>query len=58
MRSRYCYEYRYRKIPANPNTLVISLSQSGETADTLASIKYAIELGMDKTLSICNVAEK
>ncbi|RTL11697.1 MAG: glutamine--fructose-6-phosphate transaminase (isomerizing) [Neisseriaceae bacterium] len=50
-------EYRYRKIPANPNTLVISLSQSGETADTLASIKYAIELGMDKTLSICNVAE-
>lgn len=50
-------EYRYRKIPANPQTLVVSLSQSGETADTLASIKYAIELGMDKTLSICNVAE-
>lgn len=50
-------EYRYRKIPANPQTLVISLSQSGETADTLASIKYAIELGMNKTLSICNVAE-
>lgn len=50
-------EYRYRKMPANPNTLVISLSQSGETADTLASIKYAIEHGMDKTLAICNVAE-
>ncbi len=50
-------EYRYRKIPANPNTLVISLSQSGETADTLASIKYAQGLGMTKTLSICNVAE-
>lgn len=50
-------EYRYRKIPANPQTLVISLSQSGETADTLASIKYAIDLGMDKTLAICNAAE-
>lgn len=50
-------EYRYRKVPANPNTLVISLSQSGETADTLASIKYAIDMGMDKTLTICNVPE-
>lgn len=50
-------EYRYRKMPANPQTLVISLSQSGETADTLASVKYAIEMGMDKTLSICNAAE-
>lgn len=50
-------EYRYRKIPANPRTLVVSISQSGETADTLASIKYAISMGMDKTLSICNVAE-
>ena len=36
---------------------MISLSQSGETADTLASVKYAIEMGMDKTLSICNAAE-
>ena len=50
-------EYRYRKVPANPGTLVISLSQSGETADTLASINYALSLGMDKTLAICNVAE-
>ncbi|MEN9946623.1 MAG: glutamine--fructose-6-phosphate transaminase [Pseudomonadota bacterium] len=50
-------EYRYRKVPVNSQTLVVSLSQSGETADTLASIKYAIELGMDKTLAICNVAE-
>lgn len=50
-------EYRYRKIPANPNTLIVNISQSGETADTLASVKYAIELGMDKTLSICNVPE-
>ncbi|MDD3267086.1 MAG: glutamine--fructose-6-phosphate transaminase (isomerizing) [Burkholderiales bacterium] len=50
-------EYRYRKTPANPNTLIINISQSGETADTLASVKYAIEMGMDKTLSICNVPE-
>ncbi len=50
-------EYRTRKVPSRPNTLIVSLSQSGETADTMASIKYAIELGMDKTLSICNVAE-
>ena len=50
-------EYRSRSVPSRPNTLIISLSQSGETADTMASIKYAIENGMDKTLSICNVAE-
>ncbi len=50
-------EYRYRKVPANPSTLIISISQSGETADTLASVKYAIEQGMNKTLAICNVAE-
>lgn len=50
-------EYRYRKIIANPDTLIINISQSGETADTLASVKYAISLGMNKTLSICNVAE-
>lgn len=50
-------EYRYRKIPANKDTLIISISQSGETADTMASIKYAIELGMTNTLAICNVPE-
>lgn len=50
-------EYRYRKMPANPNTLIVSISQSGETADTLASVKYAIDMGMNKTLAICNVAE-
>jgi len=50
-------EYRYRKIPANPQTLVISISQSGETADTMASIKYAVELGMTDTLAVCNVPE-
>ena len=50
-------EYRYRKMPVKPNTLIISISQSGETADTIASIKYAIDQGMDKTLAICNVPE-
>jgi len=50
-------EYRYRKVAINPKTLIISLSQSGETADTLASVKYAIAEGMTHTLSICNVAE-
>lgn len=50
-------EYRYRKVPASPDTLIVSISQSGETADTLASVKYAIELGMNKTLTICNVPE-
>ncbi|MCC2625469.1 MAG: glmS [Burkholderiales bacterium] len=50
-------EYRYSKPPKRPNTLIVSLSQSGETADTLASVKYAHELGMTNTLAICNVAE-
>lgn len=50
-------EYRYRKVPVNKNTLIINISQSGETADTLASVKYAHELGMMNTLSICNVPE-
>lgn len=50
-------EYRYSKIPVSKNTLIVNISQSGETADTIAGIKYAQELGMDKTLSICNVPE-
>ena len=50
-------EYRYRKIPASSHTLVVNISQSGETADTLASVKYAHELGMKNSLSICNVPE-
>ena len=49
-------EYRYRKTVPNPNTLVVTISQSGETADTLAALKHARDLGMDKTLTICNVA--
>jgi glucosamine--fructose-6-phosphate aminotransferase (isomerizing) len=47
-------EFRYRSPVISPNTLVITVSQSGETADTLAAIRLAKELGA-KTLSICNV---
>lgn len=50
-------EYRYRTSVAHPNTLVVTISQSGETADTLAALRYARDtLGMTKTLAICNVA--
>ena len=49
-------EYRYRESVPNPRTLVIVISQSGETADTMAALKHAQSLGMDKTLAICNVA--
>jgi len=50
-------EYRYRESVADPDTLVVVISQSGETADTLAAVKHAKSLGMPRTLSICNVAE-
>jgi glucosamine--fructose-6-phosphate aminotransferase (isomerizing) len=50
-------EYRYRASVPNPDQLVVAISQSGETADTLASIKHSKALGMTKTLAICNVAE-
>lgn len=49
-------EYRYRDSIANPRTLVVTISQSGETADTLAALKHARSLGMENTLTICNVA--
>jgi glutamine---fructose-6-phosphate transaminase (isomerizing) len=49
-------EYRYREPAVNPNALVIVISQSGETADTLAALKYTKELGHRYSLSICNVA--
>jgi glucosamine--fructose-6-phosphate aminotransferase (isomerizing) len=49
-------EYRYRASVPNPNTLVVCISQSGETADTLSALKHAQSLGQDKTLAICNVA--
>ena len=49
-------EYRYRESVPNPNTLVVTISQSGETADTLAALRHAQSLGMKHTLTICNVA--
>ena len=49
-------EYRYRDSVPNPNTLVVTISQSGETADTLAALRHAQGLGMAHTLTICNVA--
>jgi len=49
-------EYRYRTSVPNPRTLVVTISQSGETADTLAALRHAQSLGMTNTLTICNVA--
>ncbi|MFZ6691302.1 glutamine--fructose-6-phosphate transaminase (isomerizing) [Undibacterium sp. SXout20W] len=49
-------EYRYRDSVPNPNSLVVTISQSGETADTLAALKHARSLGMHHTLTICNVS--
>ena len=48
-------EYRYRESVPNPRTLVVTISQSGETADTLSALKHARSLGMTHTLTICNV---
>ena len=49
-------EYRYRDSVPDSKTLVVVVSQSGETADTLAALKHARSLGQKKTLAICNVA--
>jgi len=49
-------EYRYRESVPNPNSLVVTISQSGETADTLAALRHAQSLGMTNTLTICNVS--
>jgi len=48
-------EYRYRDSVPNPNALVVVVSQSGETADTLAALKHAQSLGHAHSLAICNV---
>ncbi len=50
-------EFRYRSHVVNPGTLFVSISQSGETADTLAALKEAKRLGYLHTLAICNVPE-
>ena len=49
-------EYRYRTTVPNPKTLIVVVSQSGETADTLAALRHAKALGHPHTLAICNVA--
>jgi glucosamine--fructose-6-phosphate aminotransferase (isomerizing) len=49
-------EYRYRESVSDPRTLVVTITQSGETADTLAALKHARSLGMEHTLTICNMA--
>ena len=50
-------EYRYRTSVPNPRTLVVAISQSGETADTLAALEHARSLGQPESLAICNVPE-
>ena len=48
-------EFRYRKCAVLPNTLFVTITQSGETADTLAALRIAKEIGYFATLTICNV---
>lgn len=50
-------EYRYRKHVVNPDTLFVTISQSGETLDTMAALEMAKTLGYSNTLCICNVPE-
>ena len=50
-------EYRYRDVIADPKQLVVTISQSGETLDTMEALKYAQSLGNRHSLSICNVME-
>lgn len=50
-------EYRYRDSVPNPRQLIVAISQSGETADTLAALRHAKALGQNLTLAICNVPE-
>jgi len=49
-------EFRYRDTVADPRTLVVGISQSGETADTIGAIARAREMGQDLSMAICNVA--
>ncbi|WP_164311690.1 SIS domain-containing protein, partial [Streptococcus pneumoniae] len=50
-------EYRYRDVISDPDELVITISQSGETLDTMEALKYAMAQGHRYSLSICNVME-
>src|SRR5205823_831648 len=56
-RSEIASEYRYRRSVPDPKGLFVTISQSGETADTLAALEHAKSLGYAATLSICNVPE-
>ncbi|MDO9795420.1 SIS domain-containing protein, partial [Glaesserella parasuis] len=49
-------EFRYRKFVTRPNSLLVTISQSGETADTLAALRLAKESGFMAAMTICNVA--
>ncbi|WP_175984018.1 glutamine--fructose-6-phosphate transaminase (isomerizing) [Burkholderia vietnamiensis] len=49
-------EYRYRETVPDPHTLVVGISQSGETADTIGAIEYARAMGQHLSMAICNVA--
>jgi len=50
-------EYRYRESVPNPKQLIVTISQSGETLDTMEALKHAKVLGQNLTLAICNVQE-
>jgi glucosamine--fructose-6-phosphate aminotransferase (isomerizing) len=50
-------EYRYRQSVPNPKQLIVTISQSGETLDTMEALKHAKSLGQNLTLAICNVQE-
>lgn len=50
-------EYRYRTSVPNPKQLIVTISQSGETLDTMEALKHAKSLGQNLTLAICNVQE-
>ena len=50
-------EYRYRDVVPNPKQLIVTISQSGETLDTMEALKRARQLGQERTLAICNVRE-
>jgi len=50
-------EFRYRKFVVQPDTLLLTISQSGETADSLAALRLAKTLGYASTMTICNVAQ-
>ncbi len=50
-------EFRYRKLVVQPDTLLVTISQSGETADSLAALRLAKTLGYTSTMTICNVAQ-